>query len=196
MTQSLYRVIQQLLNEPKTSWSNPWTCVEHASVLWMACVCHRGHRSDLALLNLQKPFGTSSNRLASRLIANYPNCFRVSWGLSVPIIYIELHLCFGPHIFSLSIWCRQPLWVFSNSFFSPLPTLFLDDILKFLFFKNIAADKAYLACLYTWTCNRMKAGKPHHSCQPGVTARAQPCGRGQSWSSASKLTHKFIGGFI
>lgn len=62
---------------------------------------------------IQKPFGTSSTRLVSRLIPNYPNCFRVSWGPSVPTICIDLHLCFGPHICSLPIRCRQPLWVFS-----------------------------------------------------------------------------------
>lgn len=117
MTQSLHKVIQQLLNKPKTSRSNPWSRMEHASGLWIACVCHGGHRSALALLNLQKPFGTSSNRLASRLIPNYPNHFRVPWGLSVPTTYIELHLCFCP----LPIRCRQPLWVFSNSFSSVSP---------------------------------------------------------------------------
>lgn len=114
LAQSLPRVAQ-LVNEPKTSWSDPWSHAEHASILWMACICQKPQRpqrpqDSSALSNLQKPFGKTSNRLVSRLIPHYPNCFRVSGDLSVPTTYTELHLCFWPHICSLSLWCRQPLW--------------------------------------------------------------------------------------
>lgn len=58
----------------------------------------------------RNPFGTTSNRLVSRLMPNYPNCFRMSGGLSVPTIDSDLCLCFWPHICSLSLWGRPPLW--------------------------------------------------------------------------------------